>query len=67
MKKLHTLQFSVKGNANLGLKVNKFIQANDIELADISQLSFNNDHTSAILVFISDKTKFASEPAIETE
>lgn len=67
MKKLHTIQFTITGKQNLGLKVQKFIQANEIELSDVSQLNFNSDHTSAILVFLSDKKKFANEPTEDNE
>ena len=63
MKKLQTIQFIVTGKQNLGLKVNKFIQANEIEMSDISQLVFNNDHTSAILVFLSLEVKQNDEIA----
>lgn len=67
MKKLHTKQFTVTGKQNLGVKVQNFIQANEIELNDISQLNFSADHSSAMLVFLSDKKKFTNEPQEETE
>lgn len=67
MKKLHTKQFRAKGNQNIGNMIDKFCKANEIELNDISQVSFSTDHSSAIIVFLSDKDKFASEPKEEKE
>jgi hypothetical protein len=55
-KRIVTKQFKVKGNANLDKVVNQYTTANEIELSDISQLNFNADHTSAILVFLTEKT-----------
>jgi len=54
-KKLVTKQFKVKGNAKLDNAINKFCKSNEIELADISQLNFSTDHSSALLVFLTDK------------
>lgn len=56
-KHLITKQFKVKGAAKIDVAVNKFMKANSIELTDVSQLSFSSDHTSAILVFVTDEDK----------
>ena len=61
MSKLYTKQFTVTGKQNLGLKVNNFIQANEIELNNIVQLNFSADHTSAIIVFVSDKNELPND------
>lgn len=67
MKKLVTKQFKATGKQNLGNLVDKFINANEIQLSDISQLNFSTDHSSAMLVFLTDKEKLTSNNTTEDQ
>lgn len=67
MKKVHTKQFTAKGNQKVGNLIDKFTMANEIELNDISKIDFSSDHSSAIIVFVSDKDKFVNDVKEEEE